>query len=135
MDPDFFVYSDEVDWQKRARNAGWSVLYVPESTIIHREQLSHGAGARRRIVEFSRNRDRYMRKHHGPFAAAIVRVLTAFTYALRALAALIVPGHSPRRYWRHAYHSLLPGRGDGLREAAGAYNRERELDAARGGPP
>ena len=27
-------------------------------------------GARRRIVEFSRNRDRYMRKHHGPAAAA-----------------------------------------------------------------
>ncbi len=65
MDPDFFVYSDEVDWQQRAHEAGWSVLYVPESTIVHGEQLSHGAGARRRIVEFSRNRDRYMRKHHG----------------------------------------------------------------------
>jgi len=129
MDPDFFVYSDEVDWQKRARDAGWSVLYVPESTIVHREQLSHGAGARRRIVEFARNRDRYMRKHHGPVAAAIVRVLTAFTYALRALAALVLPGHSPRRYWWHAYHSLLPARGKGLKEAADAYNR----DLDRGG--
>lgn len=127
MDPDFFVYSDEVDWQKRARDAGWSVLYVPESTIVHREQLSHGAGARRRIVEFSRNRDRYMQKHHGPAAAALVRMLTAFTYALRALAALILPGHSPRRYWWHAYHSLLPNRGEGLREAAESYNRELDL--------
>src|SRR6185436_148249 len=27
MDPQFFVYSDEVDWQRRARDAGWSVLY------------------------------------------------------------------------------------------------------------
>ena len=32
MDPDFFVYSDEVDWQRRARDAGWSVLYVPDAT-------------------------------------------------------------------------------------------------------
>jgi N-acetylglucosaminyl-diphospho-decaprenol L-rhamnosyltransferase len=131
LDPDFFVYSDEVDWQKRAHDAGWSVLYVPDSTIVHREQLSHGASARRRIIEFSRNRDRYMRKHHGPVAAALVRALTAFTYMLRALAALVLPGHSPRRYWWHAYHSLLPSRGEGLREAAEAYNRE--LD--RGGRP
>jgi GT2 family glycosyltransferase len=124
MDPDFFVYSDEVDWQKRAHDAGWSVLYVPEATIVHREQLSHGAGAHRRIVEFSRNRDIYMRKHHGPAAAAAVRFLTAFTYALRAIAALGMRGRSARRYWWHAYHSLLPARGEGLREAAEAYNQE-----------
>jgi N-acetylglucosaminyl-diphospho-decaprenol L-rhamnosyltransferase len=131
MDPDFFVYSDEVDWQRRARGAGWSVLYVPDATVVHREQLSHGAGARRRIVEFSRNRDRYMRKHHGRLAAGAVRVLTAFTYALRAIAALILPGRSPRRYWWHAYHSLLPQRGAGLREAAEQYNREREEQGGR----
>jgi GT2 family glycosyltransferase len=131
MDPDFFVYSDEVDWQRRARAAGWSVLYVPDATIVHREQLSYGAGARRRIVEFSRNRDRYMRKHQGRLAAGTVRVLTAFTYALRAIAALILPGRSPRRYWWHAYHSLLPGRGAGLREAAEQYNRERGEQGGR----
>jgi GT2 family glycosyltransferase len=131
MDPAFFVYSDEVDWQRRARDAGWSVLYVPDATIVHREQLSHGAGARRRIVEFSRNRDRYMQKHHGPGPAAAVRGLSAFTYGLRAIAALVMPGHSARRYWWHAYHSLFPGRGEGLREAAEAYNRELDRGGKR----
>lgn len=125
MDPGFFVYSDEVDWQRRARDAGWSVIYVPDAVIVHREQLSHGAGARRRIVEFSRNRDRYMRKHHGAPAVAIVRVLTAVTYAMRAVAALALPGHSPRRYAWHAYHSAFPGRGEGLREAAEELNRRK----------
>ena len=125
MDPQFFVYSDEVDWQRRARDSGWSVLYVPDAVIVHREQLSHGAGARRRIVEFARNRDRYMRKHHRVGAAAVVRVLTAFTYLLRASAALVLPGHSARRYWWHAYHSLLPWRGEGLAEAAARFNRDR----------
>ncbi len=124
MDPAFFVYSDEVDWQLRATAAGWSVLYVPEAEILHREQLSHGGSGRRRIVEFARNRDTYMRKHHGPAAAAAVRVLTAWTYALRAVAAFVLPGHSARRYAWHAYHSLLPGRGEGLREAADDFNRE-----------
>ena len=131
MDPQFFVYSDEVDWQRRARDAGWSVLYVPDAVIVHREQLSHGTGARRRIVEFSRNRDRYVRKHHGAVAAGAVRGLTALTYGLRALAGLLLPGHSARRYLWHAYHSLFPGRGEGLREAAETFNRERDKGGER----
>jgi GT2 family glycosyltransferase len=132
MDPAFFVYSDEVDWQKRARDAGWSTLYVPQARIIHREQLSHGASAKPRIVEFSRNRDLFVRKHRGRAAAALVRILTAVTYALRAVAALVLPGHSPRRYLRHAYCSLIPHRGSGLREAADTYNQRLER-AERGG--
>lgn len=126
LDPQFFVYSDEVDWQKRAHDAGWSVLYVPEARIVHHEQLSTGDGGIRRIVEFSRNRDAYVRKHEGAAAAFAVRVLTAWTYALRALAAVVLPGHSARRYARHTYYSLFPGRGEGLREAAEDHNRRRD---------
>jgi N-acetylglucosaminyl-diphospho-decaprenol L-rhamnosyltransferase len=123
MDSAFFLYSDEVDWQKRARGAGWSILYVPQARIVHREQLSHGKNASARVVEFSRNRDLFMRKHRGRAAAALVRVLVSITYALRAAAALVLRGHSSRRYLTHAYYSLLPRRGTGLREAADDYNR------------
>jgi N-acetylglucosaminyl-diphospho-decaprenol L-rhamnosyltransferase len=125
LDPAFFVYSDEVDWQRRARDAGWSVLYVPAATIMHREQLSGDTGSKRRIVEFARNRDAYVRKHHGRLAALAVRALTAWVYAARALAAVVLPGHSARRYAWHAYHSLFPARGEGLREAADELNRKR----------
>jgi GT2 family glycosyltransferase len=126
MDPQFFVYSDEVDWQRRAHDAGWTALYVPEAVIVHREQLSHGSGARRRIVEFTRNRDRYMRKHHGGASAFVVRLLTAWAYALRGLAALVLPGRSARRFAWHAYYSLFPSRGAGIREAAEEFNRRKE---------
>jgi N-acetylglucosaminyl-diphospho-decaprenol L-rhamnosyltransferase len=123
LDPDFFVYSDEVDFARRLRYAGWRSLYVPGARAIHHEQLSTGAAAERRIVEMARNRDLYMRKHHSRAAALAVRWLTAWPYALRALAALVLPGHSPRRYWRHATAAIAPGRGTGLREAAAEYNR------------
>ena len=118
FDPAFFVYSDEVDFCKRLADAGWTTLYVPEAAAFHHEQLSTGSVPERRIVEFSRNRDLYMRKHHSPAAARAVRWLTAWTYALRALAALALPSHSPRRYWRHVTATLQPQRGEGLREAA-----------------
>jgi N-acetylglucosaminyl-diphospho-decaprenol L-rhamnosyltransferase len=122
MDRDFFVYSDEVDFARRLRDAGWRALYVPDAVAVHHEQLSTGAGASRRIVELARNRDLYMRKHHSPAAARAVRWLTAWSYALRAAAALLLPGHDPRRYWRHVVATLAPGRGEGLREAAVRYN-------------
>jgi N-acetylglucosaminyl-diphospho-decaprenol L-rhamnosyltransferase len=127
FDPAFFVYSDEVDFCKRLADAGWKTLYVPHAAAIHHEQLSTGAVPERRIVELSRNRDRYMRKHHSAPAAATVRVLTAWAYALRSLAALFLPGHSPRRYWRHVTATLRPDRGEGLREAAVDHNRGRRL--------
>ena len=59
-----------------------------------------------------------------------MRWLTAWSYALRALGALVLPGHSPRRYWRHVTATLHPERGEGLREAAEDYNRARETSLA-----
>ena len=123
LDPQFFVYSDEVDFCKRLADEGWQTLYVPSARAIHHEQLSTGALPEKRIVELSRNRDRYMRKHHSRISAALVRWLTAWTYSLRALAATVIPGHDAARYRAHARASLKPAAGEGLREAALDYNR------------
>ena len=122
FDPLFFVYSDEVDFCKRLRDAGWRTLYVPKAEAVHHEQLSTGEVPEKRIVELSRNRDRYMRKHHTAAAAWAVRWITAWTYAARAGVAVVLPGHEPRRYWRHVTATLRPARGEGLREAASEHN-------------
>jgi GT2 family glycosyltransferase len=124
LDADFFVYSDEVDFARRLRTAGWRSVYVPSAVAVHHEQLSTDTAPERRIVELARNRDLYMRKHHSAASAAAVRWLTAWPYALRALAALVLPRHSPQRYWRHVTATLRPSRGEGLREAAERYNGE-----------
>jgi N-acetylglucosaminyl-diphospho-decaprenol L-rhamnosyltransferase len=125
LDPAFFVYSDETDLCKRLADAGRHTLYVPAARAIHHEQLAtdRSAGARR-VIEFHRNRDLYVRKHHGRLAAAVVRALTAFSYLPRALAALVLRGHDPRWYLLHARKALRP-RGEGLRELAEGETRER----------
>jgi N-acetylglucosaminyl-diphospho-decaprenol L-rhamnosyltransferase len=126
LDPDFFVYSDEVDFARRLRDAGWHSLYVPSAVAVHHEQLSTDVVSEPRIVELARNRDLYMRKHHSAGSARAVRWLTAWSYAVRALVALALPGHSPKRYWRHVTATLWPARGEGLREAAARYNRSSQ---------
>lgn len=120
LDPAFFVYSDETDFCKRLSDDGMATLYVPAARAIHHEQLSTDRSpGSRRVVEFHRNRDLYMRKHHGPVAAAAVRLLTSISYLPRALAALVLPGHDPRWYLLHARKAMWPT-GEGLREAAEA---------------
>ena len=134
LDPDFFVYSDETDFCRRLRDAGWAALLVPAAEAVHHEQLSTDlAASRRRIVEFHRGRNRFMRKHHGRVRAGVVRALTAWAYSVRAAGALAVPGHDPRRYLVHARQALRPWRGTGLREGAEAYNTR--LDAVEGRAP
>jgi GT2 family glycosyltransferase len=117
MDPEFFVYYDECDFAKRLAEAGWHSLFVPGAEAVHHDQLSTDlAKGLPRIVEFHRNRDLYMRKHHGRAAALAVRVLTAWSYALRAIAATVIPNQPTRVYWAHARQALFPGRGESIRD-------------------
>ena len=119
MDPGFFVYYDECDFAKRLADAGWRSLFVPAAEAVHHDQLSTDLGAGLpRIVEFHRNRDLYMRKHHGAAAALAVRLLTAWSYAVRALAATVIPKQPARIYWAHARQALLPGRGTSIADKA-----------------
>jgi N-acetylglucosaminyl-diphospho-decaprenol L-rhamnosyltransferase len=119
LDSDFFVYYDECDLCKRLADARWRTLYVPVARAVHHDQLATDLGAGLpRIVEFHRNRDIYMRKHSSAAAAFAVRLLTAWAYAMRALAALFLRRHPARVYLAHARQALHPGRGESLRDIA-----------------
>jgi N-acetylglucosaminyl-diphospho-decaprenol L-rhamnosyltransferase len=131
LDPDFFVYSEEVDFQRRLHQAGWKVLHVPDARAIHHEQLATDRSGTRRVVQFHRGRDMYMRKHHSWPVVVLVRLLWAWSYLVRAIAATFMRGHEARRYWLHARQALRPCSGEGMRESADAYNLR--LAAARAG--
>jgi N-acetylglucosaminyl-diphospho-decaprenol L-rhamnosyltransferase len=138
LDPRFFVYSDETDFCKRLRDAGSSILHVPSAEAVHHEQLATDRSAgERRVIEFHRGRDIYMRKHHSAPAAFLTRVLSAWSYLPRAVTAIVLRGHSSGWYWLHARCAWRPWRsGEGMREAAEAHNRrltsEQALAARKG---
>jgi N-acetylglucosaminyl-diphospho-decaprenol L-rhamnosyltransferase len=124
LDPAFFVYYDECDFAKRLADAGWHSLFVPEATAVHHDQLSTDlATGLPRIVEFHRNRDLYMRKHHSAGAARAVRILTAWSYAVRALAAIALPNQPAKIYWAHARQALHPNRGESIGDRVERQNR------------
>jgi GT2 family glycosyltransferase len=67
MDEGFFLYFEEVDYCCRARNAGWSVWFVPESRVVHLEGAATGirTARKRRPRYWYDSRRRFFVKHHG----------------------------------------------------------------------
>lgn len=44
FDEQFFFYTEEVDWQFRARSLGWRAVYAPGARVYHREKGTAGSG-------------------------------------------------------------------------------------------
>ncbi len=64
-DEAFFMYSEELDWCKRAKEAGWRIAYNPAAEIIHFEGKSSEQAVARRDIAFFSSRIHYTRKYYG----------------------------------------------------------------------
>ena len=62
FDESFFMFSEETDWLRRFRDAGWKVLFFPGAEVAHVGGASHGG---RLSVENLRGILRYLAKHRG----------------------------------------------------------------------
>ena len=96
----FFMYSEELDWCKRIKDAGWKVAYHPRAVIVHHEGRSSGQVVARRMIHFNTSKVRYFAKHHGRAQAAALRLallgMFAWQWALEGTKWLV--GH--RRHLR-----------------------------------
>lgn len=73
LDEGFFMYSEELDWCRRAAEAGWQVVYHPAAEVMHHEGRSSEQAAAARHICFFSSRVRYTRKYHGRVAAGCLR--------------------------------------------------------------
>lgn len=80
FDEGFFMYSEELDWQKRIRDAGWRIVYLPQAGVLHYEGRSSEQVVPLRHIRFQRSKIRYFRKHHGTAAALALRLFLLATY-------------------------------------------------------
>jgi N-acetylglucosaminyl-diphospho-decaprenol L-rhamnosyltransferase len=111
LDEGYVMYSEELDWCKRAKNAGWRVVYLGAAQIIHHGGKSTQQVVARSHILFQQSKLRYFRKYHGLAAALVLRVFLLVNYLLQlgleAVKALV--GHKrPMRIERiHAYWQVL----------------------------
>lgn len=81
MDEGFFMYSEELDWCRRFREAGWRVVYFPRAQIVHYVGKSSEQVVAARHIHFQTSKVRYFRKYHGSLAAALLRSFLMANYA------------------------------------------------------
>ena len=84
LDEGFFMYSEELDWCRRCKAAGWEIVYLPTATIIHHEGKSSEQVVPARHIHFQSSKVRYFQKHHGAFQAEILRLFLLATYVYQA---------------------------------------------------
>ncbi len=125
MDDGYFMYSEELDWCRRFREAGWRVVYLPTAQIVHYEGKSSEQVLPVRHIHFQSSKVRYFYKFHGPIVAETLRwfLLASYAWQLGIEGAKWLIGHRrPMRAGRiDAYRQVLCS---GLR-----YNR---MDASDG---
>jgi hypothetical protein len=80
MDEEFFMYSEELDWCRRFREAGWRVVYLPTAQIVHHEGKSSEQVVAARHIHFQTSKVRYFRKYHGAVAAEGLRLFLLGNY-------------------------------------------------------
>jgi GT2 family glycosyltransferase len=84
FDEKFFMYSEEVDWQKRMHEAGWKILFTPAAQVTHLAGASGAAEKPRVNRHFFQSLDYYELKHHGLFGLMMLRLAMVIGCSLRA---------------------------------------------------
>jgi len=80
LDEHFFMYSEELDWCHRLKQAGWRVVYIPDAKVVHHEGQSSIQVVPARHIYFQSSKVLYFRKHHGAFAGEVLRLFLLATY-------------------------------------------------------
>jgi N-acetylglucosaminyl-diphospho-decaprenol L-rhamnosyltransferase len=111
LDEGYFMYSEEMEWQRRIRDSGWRVMYYPQAKVVHHEGKSSEQVVAKRHIYFQRSKLRYFQQYHGRWSAVALRVFLLANYAwqmgLEAVKGMV--GHKRSLRWQRvtAYWEVL----------------------------
>jgi N-acetylglucosaminyl-diphospho-decaprenol L-rhamnosyltransferase len=104
LDEGFFMYSEELDWCRRIKGAGWRVVYLPTARIVHYVGKSSEQAVAARHINFQRSKIRYARKYHSRRIAALLRLYLFGLYTSQLGFELFkgAAGHKRALRWQRA---------------------------------
>lgn len=108
LDERFFLYFEETDWCRRARDAGLAVWYCAETEVVHLEGRAAATVSDFSLRQFQLSYRLFLRKHHGRGRELETRLAQFCEYGfkslLRGLAALRPgPGRETNRALSRQY--------------------------------
>lgn len=85
LDEGYIMYSEELDWCKRSRDAGWRTVYLGSARIIHHGGKSTDQVGATKHIYFQQSKIRYFRKFHGKLSALLLRLFLIVSYLQQLL--------------------------------------------------
>lgn len=88
LDEDYFMYGEDIDWAYRIRAKGWSILFNPKVTILHKKKQSGRSNTQKnkRIVTevyFHKYNLLFYTKHYAGKYPAVLTFIVRSVYAVR----------------------------------------------------
>lgn len=80
LDEGYIMFSEELDWCKRAKQAGWRVVFLCTAQIIHHSGQSTAQVTARKHIHFQESKLRYFHKYHGRATADRLRLFLLINY-------------------------------------------------------
>lgn len=97
FDPDFFMYSEDTEWQYRIAQMGYDRVIIPEPRIIHLEGASDASAHREwsytRLYNALGSRMIYLRKHSSRIAYTAFRI----AFAAVRIPTILFAGYSAKQ--------------------------------------
>ena len=109
LDEGYTMYYEELDFCRRARSAGWRVVYHGGATIVHHGGKSSEQASAAKQIHFQTSKLRYFRKHNGFATYVVLRftLLLQFSWQLALESLKGALGHKRqlraervRAYWQ-----------------------------------
>lgn len=111
MDEAYYMYSEELDWCRRIKGAGWRIIYFPEAQIIHHIGKSSEQAETDRHINFQKAKLRYFRKFYGRLPAALIRSFLILSYLWQMILEGVkgILGHKRSLRWQRvrSYYRVL----------------------------
>ncbi len=86
FDEKFFMYAEESDWQRRIKNAGWTIAFTPAAVVTHLGGASGNAERPKINRIFFQSLDYYEKKHHGLLGLIALRLAMILGCSMRFFA-------------------------------------------------
>ncbi len=83
FDERFFLLCEDVDFCRRAREVGWTTLYVPETTVVHHEGSSIGRQDDELLLANAGSLRAYLAARHGRLASALILLPLRLNYTAK----------------------------------------------------
>jgi len=90
FDERFFMYAEDLDWCRRARQKGFNIFYHPATSVLHLKGASSGRRALKSQWHLHRTAYFYLQKHYRDDYSFIFRTILAVALALHLAFAVVV---------------------------------------------